>query len=267
MSIYPNPPERAVTLGGTQCVVAATPKSLSAYDDFIVQFGELIKCAGSGSDKLIVRLCLLGMTSITEEYFRRVLAGLTSICPKSASIAFKEQVSVGASLYYAKEEIGFALFEHISFSDTETIKKWTRKLCEIEIPATSSLADALREFEKVCALRHAAIHANGRLGANNLSEIGLVSQQPVSVALDLTSFQSIAEICLNTVRAYNRFVWDKTLSRWIKGKTLVGKFEEDLETFRKFVALCCENSAGILDAEAKLHDCYASEIGSRFEGQ
>ncbi|MFZ5504682.1 MAG: hypothetical protein ACOY7P_04255 [Pseudomonadota bacterium] len=180
-------------------------------------------------------------------------------------MAFREQVSIGASLYYSKEEIGFALFERVSFSDTETIKKWTKKLCQLDIPANSSLADALREFEKVCALRHAAVHSNGRLGVNNISEMGLAVSGPVSIALDVTSFQSISEICLNTVRAYNRFVWDKIISRWIKSKIIVGNFEGDIEIFRRFVALLCERSADILGSESHLRECYASEIEIRLQ--
>lgn len=267
MTIYPNPPERTVTLSGTHCVIAAKNIEKSAYDDFLAQFGEIIKCAGQGADELIVRLCLLGLTSVTEEYFRRVLAGLITICPKSANIAFKENVSIGASLYYAREEIGFALFEHISFSDTATIKKWTKKICELEIPEASSLADALREFEKVCALRHAAIHANGRLGANNILEIGINPQYPVSVALNIESFQSIAEICLNTVRAYNRFIWEKTLKRWVKAKTLTGKFEDDTINFKKIISLCCEDSLEILKTDENIINCYSSEVKILFQEQ
>jgi hypothetical protein len=265
MTTYPNPPERTATLNSSYCITQCTIKKISAYDDFIAQFSELIRCVSDGSNTLVVRLSLLGMTSVTEEYFRRILAGLIAICPKTSLLTLRENVSVGASLYYSRDEIGFALFEHISFSDTATIKKWTRKLCELEIPETSSLADALREFEKICALRHAAIHANGRLGANNVAEIGLSPQHSLSVALDFSSFQSISEICLNTVRAYNRFIWDKTLSRWIKGKVLIGKYDSDREIFSKFVGLCCENSQSILDIEKDLHACYDVEVKGRFE--
>lgn len=264
MTTYPNQAERTVTLDSTKCIVTVTPKKVSAYDDFFIQFRELIRRSGDGTDELIVRLCLLGMTSITEEFFRRLLSGLTSICPKARAIAIKESVSVGASLYYSKTEIGYAIFEHISFSDIDTIMKWTRKLCEVEIPITSSLADALREFGKVCALRHAAIHSNGRLGANNIAEIGVISQQPVAVALGLDSFQSISEICLNTVRAYNRFIWDKTITRWIRDKTLTGNFQEDFNTFSDLVALFCEGSADLLKSEEELNACYTSEVANRF---
>lgn len=263
MKEYPNQPEKAAELKAENCITGCEASSASAYDEFQTQFTDLIRVAGEAKDPLMVRLCLLGMTSITEEYFRAVLSGITRICPKSYVKAAKESISVAASLYYPKDGMGYALIEHLSLSDADAIKKQTIRLCDLQIPDSSSLSEALKEFDKVCHLRHAAIHSNGRLSALNAVNIGIAGDATFKIALTLTSFQDIAEICLNTVRAYNRFIWEKTLDRWVKAKIIVGDAGVDMELIRRIVELLCENSAQVLSDDGDLGELYKSSVLSR----
>lgn len=267
MRDYPNQSEKTVILSPESCTADCEISTGSAYDLFYAQLMETIRLAGGATNPTMVRLCLLGVTSITEEYFRASLSGITRVCPKCSIKAGKENISVAASLYYPKEGVGYALMEHVGFSDADTIKKQTKRLCELEIPESSSLAEALREFDKVCHLRHAIIHSNGRLSAQNASKIGLSNGMTSAIALTLASFQDIAEICLNTVRAYNRFLWDKTIDRWVKGKIVIGKFDDEKVLIRQLVALLCEGAETLINDEAELNNIYQAAIVSRIKSE
>lgn len=205
--------------------------SISPIDEFYINQKSFIKLgtaeALSRNDAL-GRLLLLGIVSATETYFRNILSGLVYICPLAHVHAYVQQLSFGSVDYYLKRDLGLALLENHSLLSTKEITSQTQRILSLEIKSDASLLAAVNEFDKLCNLRHAAVHSHGALAPINVQKLGLSSATGrLSLSIDLDGFQEATEICLNVVRAYNRFVYRETVERWISNGVLTGTWVDD----------------------------------------
>jgi hypothetical protein len=253
-----NEAETSLDVDFGACLRAARLVNGTPYDLFIASQRDIV-LRSANADEMELRLLLMALTSATEMYFRCVLAGAVSACPICVeSTLDSAQVSLAASQYYTRDHMPLALMEGASFSDSTAIRKKTKELTLIEIPVDSSvhsIAAALESFDRVCSLRHAAIHAWGVLSAKNLRELDVKAADLREVCLDQQVFLSVAEVCVNVVRAYNRFMFERLLQRLFKKKRLSGAWEEDKEIFAAVVSLYV--SAASLQRFASLEDAYA----------
>ena len=69
------------------------------------------------------------------------------------------------------------------------------------------------------------VHARGRLWFRNVTEIGLLTEQPKLVRLKVLGFQALVAKTHNAVRAYNRFVVNSIVQSWIVQGDLEGEVE------------------------------------------
>jgi hypothetical protein len=137
-------------------------------------------------------------------------------------------LSLGALDYYTQAELGLALLEHASLATAGKLQKQSQRLIAIDIRQDPSTAAALLEYEKLCQFRHAAAHARGELGHQNIRELGVAaSSGRLSLKVEFAAFQSAAAICQNIVRAYNRLMYRRTVERWIAERVLRGSWADD----------------------------------------
>ena len=184
------------------------------------------------------RVLLMGLVSGTEMYFRTVLARLIGICPICRSNASSLTLSLAAADYYGVENLGFGLLDNISFAAKGEVLRATKKLTGFEWePRRSSVGTAIDEFEKLSHLRHAAIHARGELNPHNLGALGLKKQSRTQLAIKFYNLQHAAEVCLNAVRAYDRFLFHQVTQRWIAHRKLTGNWKDDKDLFCRLLSL------------------------------
>jgi hypothetical protein len=129
------------------------------------------------------------------------------------------------------------LFEHVSFSTEKIIEQWTEKVTGIRCGDSSSLTATLSTFRQVCHLRHAAVHHAGELTSGNARALGLEPQGRYAVALQFSTVQVVAKACLSVVRAYNRFMFQRLLARWIDLDVLQGTWTDDKARFGRLYGL------------------------------
>jgi hypothetical protein len=233
--------ESAVSLTVGACCADVTYATASPIDDYYSYVEHLLTlgdaAALQGSETL-GRLLLLGLVSGVEAYFRAVLAGALRVCPVSRANAADHMIPFGAIDYYGVDEIELGLFDAASLAGADEIKKGTKKLLGIDVHASSSVDVALREFDKVCHLRHAAVHARGTLGRGNASALGFASDEGRrSLKLDLPALHQAGTVCHSTVRAYNRFLYEKLVRRWRKDGLFAGSWDADGSAFQPLFEL------------------------------
>ncbi|MEI9942157.1 MAG: hypothetical protein WDO69_33495 [Pseudomonadota bacterium] len=231
-----NAPEVAVSIDFHPLCVPSPPATTSPIDEYY-QRSQAVIVASAGAEDWLLRLLLLDLISAAETYFRRVLAGVINACAESRSIAATQNVSLGAIDYYGLVDVGFGILENSALSGTSELKKKTKALTGLEIKQGSSVDAALDAFERICHLRHAAVHAKGELGSRNLAELGLRVKERRSLHLTSLTFQPIALQCQSAVRAFNQFVFSGILARWVDRAALSGKWDEDAEAFSTLFAL------------------------------
>jgi hypothetical protein len=171
------------------------------------------------ASELLGRLLLLGLVSGVEGYFRHVFSRLVKICPICRVTAAEQQVTLGALDYYGWEHAEHGVFDRSSFASHKGVEEWTRKMTGFSIPKGSDVHAALVEFDKICHLRHAAVHAQGALGSGNVRQIGLEHTRRVIVTLDFPSLHRAGAACHVAVRTFNRWLYEAVVTRWhISGK-------------------------------------------------
>lgn len=242
----PNEKETSTTLNIESCLTTATISSKSAIDEYeetSKKFIILAATADSNNDKLQIRLLVLGLVSSCEYYFRRILSEAVAICPISNASCAKHDIKYSAATYFSKNNIGLALTDDSVFSGANNIIAETKRLTCLSVNDSDSLSAALSEYQKVCVIRHATVHSYGFIGGKNFLDLSLKTMGRYEVALTYDSFQEIAGVCLNLVRAYNGQMWTSIISRLItKEFLLLDSSIADIELFSNLVNIFWSNS-------------------------
>lgn len=234
--------ERSITVDVSAMCIPLRAGPTSPIDNFygyiesVVILGEPTPLSNNDA---LGRVLLLGVVSATEHYFRALLSKLVYLCPLVRAQASSLTLSLGALDYYTPADLGLALLEHASLATAGELQKQSLRLIGIDIRQDPSTAAALLEYEKLCQFRHAAAHARGDLGHQNLRELGVAADSGrLSLKIEFATFQSAAAICQNIVRAYNRLLYRKTVERWIAERVLQGSWEDDRSLYSGLFQVC-----------------------------
>lgn len=223
----PNESETNSNLDISKCVTSAPSPSGSAIDVFEVRQKDFVKRAAltrDVPDPEQIRLLLLGLVSSCENYFRQLLTELLSACPMCRETCSQVTIKFATATYFSGSNIAQALTDDSVFSSAENIVTETRRLTGINANDFGSVKGALAEFHKVCVIRHATVHSLGDLGGKNAVDLKLSTTQRQMVVLNIDSFQEIADVCVNLVRAYNGNLWKAIVAR-LNHKEIL-KFDE-----------------------------------------
>jgi hypothetical protein len=236
-------PEQFAQFNAINYCEESRPGKLSPIDDVLLYFRSVLPL-GTKEDletnDVLGRILLLGLVSGSELFFRMLLARIIKLCPLTRRFAADQMLSLGAVDFYAPEDLGLGLMENVSFATEGELLKTTRKLTGFEWNASkTSVGAAISQFEQLTQLRHSAVHAGGELGVRNLSAIGLTATSRQRLVIRFSALQEAGEICVNAVRAYNRFMHQSICERWIAGRKFSGEWSSDRVLFGRLCAVFC----------------------------
>ncbi len=106
-------------------------------------------------------------------------------------------------------------------SSRESVLTWSKKVTGSNLGKASSLSDALREFERVCHIRHAAIHAGGYLSTHNAAVLGVPAGTWISFDSPKGIYAMIGGVTA-TIRSFNQVMFEQILNDWINENVLTG---------------------------------------------
>jgi hypothetical protein len=222
-NIYsPNNEEEFLNFDLKKCIAESKEPTECAIDEIEGIYQDLAVRAGKSiADPTQIRLLVLGAISSCEHYFRRILSEIVTLCPLSNNICKKDlSINYYNASYYKNFSISSALLDNSIFSSAENIISETKKFTGISVKDSSSVEAALKEYHKVCILRHAIVHSLGNLGGKNLYDLKLERTNKSMVALTYESLSEILAVCLNAIRAYNLFMWRALLTRLKNDKSI-----------------------------------------------
>ena len=231
-----NRTEQQVTIDASGCCVPLARNNLSPIDEFYDSIGEILRLGDPGAlanSVALGRLLTLGIVTVTEAYFRAIIATVVDLCPLARECASDQQIAYGALDFYGVTELSLGLLEGISFAAVSELTKATRRILGIDLSANRSLAAALESYDKVCSMRHAVVHEHGRLNRGNAATLDVRprSGSSLCIAMDFPSLQVAASACTNVVRAYNTFLRETVVLRWVKSRLLNGNWQADKKLF------------------------------------
>jgi hypothetical protein len=157
-------------------------------------------------------LFLVGIISSTENYFRDIFSRIIHICPIAKASSSDQSISFGSVLWHDGVNFERAAFEHISFADSKTIVSNCKKFISYDLKASTML----KEFDKVCELRHGIVHANSLLPGKNAITLQITSRasQTLRIKIDFPQIQECAAICNTLVTAINGELFNEISNRW-----------------------------------------------------
>jgi hypothetical protein len=229
-------PELATQLAGGDFSSELESAPTSPIDDYYGYVEHLLTLGSKQAlddSPTLGRLLLLGLVSGVESYFRSAIAGVLRTCPLSRRAAADQMIPFGAIDYYGLQHVELGLFDASSLAGASEIRKRTNSLLGIAVNPGTSLSAALDEFDKLCHLRHAAVHARGALGRGNASALalsGTAGRHALSVSF--SGLQHAGIVCHSTVRAYNRAIYRRIVERWIGDGVLSGVWSRDKASFK-----------------------------------
>jgi hypothetical protein len=251
------PEEASVLSTGDFCSDTIAPGG-SPIDDYyeyvehLLTLGDEVALQASPT---LGRLLVLGLVSGVELYFRAILAGLLRCCPICRAHASDQLIPFGTLDYYGSDDVEWGLFDAMSLAGAREIRTRTQKLLAIEIRAGTSISAALDEFDKVCHLRHAAVHSRGTLSRGNAVALGIGRDAGRrTLTISLPALHQAAAACHSVVRAYDRFLFEQTLHRWFGTEMLTGEWESDRRIFKPLFDLVYSRRDALAPSSA--YNCY-----------
>jgi hypothetical protein len=166
------------------------------------------------------RLLLLGYVSAVESFFRTVLRSIINTDAKAQSDAHSYVVPYGAVLYHNKNTVAEALLEGYSFASEKDVSRAFEKFLDVK-NLSDGIKTMLKEYEKVCQLRHCCVHRFGKLGTQNGIVLGLEQhsaalEKPLS--LDKQQLEDIASWLMSFAKATNNYMFRTLLERSVNTK-------------------------------------------------
>lgn len=184
----------------------------------------------------IAGLLFVGLISATEDYFRNVLGFVLSICPKARANAADEKVQLG-SLLWARDQLqNRSAFEFMAFSSADNVRRALQNFACHQIRQGGALEGMLKEYDKLCELRHAVVHSGHLVAGKNAIKLALRhSAKPLKVSLNYAGLQATGTVCTALVQAANTELFEALIGRWAQDWRRLGAWDasQDAKLFKR----------------------------------
>ena len=205
---------------------ASTTPTLTRIDPtFLTTYGDDI----SG-------LLFVGLISSTENYFRDILGFVLTVCPCAQAHAADEKVQLGSLLWAENSLQNRSAFEFMAFSSSENIRKAVANFACYQVRKGGDFDMALKEYDKLCELRHAVVHSGHIVAGKNAIKLGLArTNKTMKVRLRYADLQSAGSVCTALVQAANTELFEALISRWAQDWRVLPSWQpaREIPTLRK----------------------------------
>lgn len=147
----------------------------SAIDQFFQATRDLnVLLPRTGYTPQLGHLILLGHMSAVESYFRTMIRRVILVDPVAQAAVQHMDINYAAALHHRDISLlPEALFERTSFSSSGAITDALKGFLGITGAVPPQVQAVLKEFGKVCHIRHCLVHRFGKLGSRNAVHLGL----------------------------------------------------------------------------------------------
>lgn len=195
---------------------ATAIRDSSPIDEFIENINNL-NLFWANLDKdlpvTIASAIFMGYFSAVEGYIRALIRNLVSVDVYSLKSVEQKNITFGAALHHNKNLLPESLMDEFSFISSVNIITTFKELISIDLV----LDDLTRnEFDKICQMRHCAVHRFGKLGAKNAICLGLQEHQKLfekPLELKNNDLAAISSILRSFVGAVNNSIYKAILDR------------------------------------------------------
>lgn len=213
----------------------------SPIDQFLIRLRAINKLSPQPTafDSLQAQLVLLGVVAAVESYFRTLLRRLITIDPACQEGTEEQAVTYGAAMHLSKTMMPEAMLERVTFVSEKSLVDAIREFVGVKGNLPPELIATIKDYERVCHLRHCAVHRFGKLGVKNAIFFGLKEHRPSlekPLVLNYAALQNAIAIATGVVKTTNNFLFNEVLSR-LPESTWTGIFRRDKRSFLPYYGL------------------------------
>lgn len=165
-----------------------------------------------------------------EDYFRSILTEVVGLCALCEARVQPLETRMEFVFSGSVPDAVRGMLDHESFSSKANIVAWSKKIVGTNLKNERSLEVALQEFERVCHIRHAAIHAGGYVSTRNAEVLGVPAGSWISFGSP-DAIHEIIGVIAATIRSYNQVLFEAILADWLRHGVLEGDWRADRNTF------------------------------------
>ena len=226
----------------------------SPIDEYLTRLLAINKLAPlpNAFDPFQGQLVLLGVIAAVESYFRTLFRRLIAFDPGCQESVEKRDVSYSAAIHLSREMLPEAMLERISFVSAHNITTAIRELIGVAGGVPAELESAIKDYVRVCQLRHCAVHRFGKLGVSNAISLGLMEHKSLlekPLKLDYVALQNTIAISTCLVRTLNNFLFNELLSR-VPASSWSGSYVKDKGAFTSYYKLFADKVSSNGSAQA-----------------
>jgi hypothetical protein len=226
----------------------------SPIDEFLTRLLAINKLAPQpvGFDPFQGQLVLLGVIAAVESYFRTLFRRLIAFDPVCQASVEERDVSYSAAIHLSRDMLPEAMLERISFVSSTNITTAIRELIGIKGNIPVDLDTAIKDYVKVCHLRHCAVHRFGKLGVSNAISLGLSEHKALlekPLKLDYVALQNTIAISTCLVKTLNNHLFNELLSR-VPSSNWTGQYAKDKPMFISYYNLFSDRISSNRSAQA-----------------
>lgn len=169
-----------------------------------------------GEDEVSLQLnnlVFLGYMSAVESYFRCLVRQLIWADELTAESVEDVKITFGAARHAKQELLPEVLMEEMTFITLDSVKDLLTKIIGIPI---GGISDVVKEYDRICQLRHCIVHRFGRLGSKNAMKLGFGSHRTLlekKIKIRCHQLEALAFNLLNFVKAINNHIYAGVMKR------------------------------------------------------
>ncbi|MEH6461174.1 hypothetical protein [Chitinimonas sp. JJ19] len=218
----------------------------SPLDEFLARLNAINRLAPSPAnfDHLQSQLVMLGVIAAVESYLRALLRKIITLDDLCQRAVESRDVSFGAALHLSKGMMPEALLERVSFVSRESIVDSMRTFLSVKGNLPEDVDLAIKDYLKVCQIRHCAVHRFGKLGVSNAIALGLTEHKALlekPLQLDYSSLQNAIAISTGFVKVLNNHLFNEIITRVMEGCR--GRWKDDKKLFVSYYNLFCDTTS------------------------
>lgn len=164
----------------------------------------------------LATISILGYMSAFESYLRTMLSRLISFDEYARFVVERKTVTFGAAMHHKADQLPDALLEGTSFASRDNIKDALKEYLRLKPQDVPDIDKPLKDFQRICEMRHCCVHRFGRLGSNNAITLGLANHSNLldaSILLDIDQLQAILLSLRILVRTINTNLFTAIIER------------------------------------------------------
>ena len=219
----------------------------SPVDQYLIRLRAINRLSPHPTDfdPLQAQLVLLGVVAAVESFFRTLLRRLIALDPICQKCTENQAVTYGAAMHLSKSMMPESMLERVSFVSEKSLTDAIKEYIGVKGPLPPDLIATIRDYERVCHLRHCAVHRFGKLGVKNAIFLGLNEHRPSlekPLVLSYVALQNAIAIATGVVKTTNNFLFNEVLSR-LPEATWTGTFRRDKRYFSPYYSLFADTDS------------------------